>query len=919
MKKVVGSCAGLLLTVVLTAQQWPAVQPEARPGSRWWWLGSAVDTSNISYNLDQYSKAGLGALEITPIYGVKGNDANDLKFLSPEWMQMLKHTEAEGRRTGISIAMNTGTGWPFGGPQVSIDDAATRAIFQEYRVKGGDDVLLDVQVQDARQRDYATLGCVMAYHPSGKKINLTSKMSDGVLRWKAPAGEWKVIVLYLGKTRQMVKRAAPGGEGYVVNHFDKAAVKRYFDRFDRAFAGSEVEFPKVFFNDSYEVYQADWTPGLLEEFFKRRGYRLEEFFPEFLDTARPEISTRIVSDYRETISDLLLENFTRHWTAWAHSHGSRTRNQAHGSPANLIDTYAAVDIPECEGFGLSPFPIRGLRNDSLTKRNDSDLSMLKYAASAAHIAGKPLTSSESFTWLTEHFRTSLAQCKPDMDLLFVSGVNHMHFHGTPYSPKEAQWPGWLFYASVNMSPSNTIWRDAPAFFRYITRCQSFLQMGRPDNDFLVYLPVYDMWSEQPGRLLMFDIHKMEERAPRFIKTIHEIYSAGYDVDYISDAFVRSTSVKNKQLITEGGSTYKALIVPSVKRIPPDVLARLVSLARQGATVLFMDQYPSDVPGFGNLQKRQKELQKLLKQLPAAGDFSAVKTTSLGKGRIITGSDYHAALLSTNVRPETMKLEQGLHCIRRVNDSGHHYFIASLKENDTDGWITLAVDAKSAMIFDPLTGDKGKADTRLNEGKFQVRLQLPSGASVVVQTFAHDVAAENWKYYRPQTWSMNLDRGWKLRFTESIPAIPGEFNIDIARSWTTLDHPDAKINRGTATYTLQFELPDVKADEWMLDLGDVRESARVRVNGHEAGTLWSVPYRIGIGSLLKPGAVNLLEVEVTNLPANNIAHLDRQKVAWRNFKEINMVDLKYRPSDYSGWEVMPSGLNSTVKLVPMIKN
>ena len=75
--------------------------------------------------------------------------------------------------------------------------------------------------------------------------------------------------------------------------------------------------------------------------------------------------------------------------------------------------------------------------------------MLKYASSAAHIAGKTYTSSETFTWLTEHFRTSLSQCKPDMDLMFVSGVNHMFFHGTPYSPKEAEWPGWLFYASIN--------------------------------------------------------------------------------------------------------------------------------------------------------------------------------------------------------------------------------------------------------------------------------------------------------------------------------------------------------------------------------------------------------------------------------------------------------------------------------------
>ena len=110
------------------------------------------------------------------------------------------------------------------------------------------------------------------------------------------------------------------------------------------------------------------------------------------------------------------------------------------SPANLIDLYGAVDIPEIEGFGLTEFGIKGLRTDpGKTRKNYSDLSMLKYAPSAAHITGKKLTSSETFTWLTEHFRTSLSQFKPDLDLMFCAGVNRMLFHGTCYSPKDEPW------------------------------------------------------------------------------------------------------------------------------------------------------------------------------------------------------------------------------------------------------------------------------------------------------------------------------------------------------------------------------------------------------------------------------------------------------------------------------------------------
>ncbi len=898
------------------AQDWPEVRPEARPATRWWWLGSAVDADNLTYNLEEYARAGLGGVEITPIYGVQGNDAANVPFLSPQWIQLLQHTEAEGERLGMEVDMNTGTGWPFGGPHVAVTDAAAKAIFQSYSVEGGQDIRLNVQVEDERQRSVATLEKVMAYGAAGKCLDLTADVTDGELQWKAPAGEWRVIALYVGRTLQQVKRAAPGGEGYVMDHLDKGAVKRYLARFDQAFQENDATFPHTFFNDSYEVYDADWTPDLLAQFAKRRGYKLEAHFPEFLDEARSDVTARIVSDYRETISDLLIENFSLQWSAWAHGHGSLTRNQAHGSPANLIDTYASVDIPECEGFGLSQFHIDGLRQDSLTRKNDSDLSMLKYASSAAHIAGKPYTSSETFTWLTEHFRTSLSQCKPDLDLMFVSGVNHLFFHGTAYSPKEARWPGWRFYASIDMSPTNSIWKDAPAFFEYITRCQSFLQMGQPDNDFLVYLPVYDMWEEQPGRLLLFSIHDMAKRAPKFIQTVHTISRCGYDMDYISDKFVKDTRCADGKLVTPGGTRYKAILIPAVKRMPADVLAHLLELAKAGATVIFTENYPQDVPGYGKLDVRRKGFAQLQKQLPAVASFDTTVATPYHRGTIITGSDYRSVLEESGVVPEEMKTRYGLQCIRRSNDGGHHYFISSLQSKGVDDWVTLAVSAETAVLFNPLTGERGKAQLRVQDGKTQVRLQLRSGESTILQTFHRplpDVA--DWNYLREQPVSLSLDHGWELHFAQSAPAVEGTFLIDTPSSWTELDHPNAATTMATGIYTHRFLLPDLPADDWILDLGDVRESARVRINGRDAGIAWAVPFRLKVGHLLKPGE-NEIEIEVTNLPANRIADMDRRGEKWRIFNEINVVNLQYQPTPYTDWQPLPSGLNGAVKLVPV---
>ena len=330
--------------IVVNSQTWPTPRPEAKAGTRWWWLGSAVDRKGLEWNLSEYAKAGIGAVEITPLYGVQGNEKNELSFLTSPWMQALKDVEEIALPLGIEVDMNCGTGWPFGGPTVPLEEAACKAVFKDTVINGSRDYTVDID-----------------------------------------------------RTRQKVKRAAPGGEGWVIDHFDSTAVRHYLERFDSAFSTSGVAWPHTFFNDSYEVYGANWTPTLFDEFKKRRGYDLRDHLPELLGVV--DDGNKVLADYRETLSDLLYENFTLQWTAWAHSHGVQVRSQAHGSPANLLDLYGAVDIPETEGFGLSDFGIKGLRTDpGMTKKNYSDVSMLKYASSAAHVMGKPFTSSETFTW-----------------------------------------------------------------------------------------------------------------------------------------------------------------------------------------------------------------------------------------------------------------------------------------------------------------------------------------------------------------------------------------------------------------------------------------------------------------------------------------------------------------------------------------
>ncbi|KAA2240036.1 glycosyl hydrolase family 2 [Chitinophaga agrisoli] len=909
--------------------RWPPVHPETRPWTRWWWLGNAVDTPGLAYNLQAFQQAGIGGVEITPIYGTKGFEQRFIPFLSPQWMHMLGYTINEGKRLGLTVDMNTGTGWPFGGPGIKPEDAAGKVYFKEYTLQGGQQLQEPVRYDPPRRSQPteqpshqppppAVLQALMAYGPQGRILNLTEKVNAaGALNWTAPAGSWQLVALFNGKTGQKVKRASPGGEGWVMDHFSKPVVTGYLEGFTTAFKQTGTPAPHAFFNDSYEVFGADWSADLLQEFAKRRGYRLEDYLPAFLGHGNQDTVRRVVNDYRETLSDMLLENFTHNWTSWAHHMGSTTRNQAHGSPANLLDLYAAVDVPECESFGTTHFNIPGLRIDSNEIRHtEANPLMLKFAPSAAHITGKKFASAETFTWLTEHFKTALSQCKPELDNMLLSGVNHVLFHGTPYSPKDAPWPGWLFYASVEFSPYNTFWRYMPAFTGYITRVQSFLQDGMPDNHVLLYWPVADIWqSPMSDPYYQFVIGKTAEwmNPFPFYTAANALVNSGYDVDFISDRLLLQTAVHDGNISTAAGSPYKTIVVPACKFIPLETMQHLVQLAKEGATVVFLEHLPEDVPGLQQLTARRQALAQLKQSLNNIAFTN--KGISFGQGHIIGATTAGAAMPLTGLRPETMA-QQGLRYIRRRYDQGNYYFIANQQARAFDGWVTLASSGNSAALFDAYTGTSGIGRTRQQNGQLQVYLQLQPDESIIIKTTRDNTLQGNpWAYWQPAGEPQPLTGKWDLAFTGGEPAIKKTFTLDKPSSWTLLPDSAAKIYAGAGRYRISFDKPATVADDWLLDLGTVRESARIILNGRPLDTLWALPFRTRIGQYLKAGK-NVLEVEVVNLPANRIADYDRKGKEWRIFYEINFVNVFYKPFSAADWAPVPSGLLGPVSLVPL---
>ena len=385
---------------------WPEATKESKPWTYWWWPGSAVDKKGLTEHLEAYHKAGLGGVHIIPIYGVKGAEERFIEYLSPRWMEMLAHTTAEAKRLGMGVDMSTGTGWPFGGPDVSAEDATAAVILKTYDVNGGDIVSEPVKVEDEKRKRPAVLQALMGFSDKAEIADLTAKVDgDGKLDWTAPAGRWRLYAVFQGLGGKKVERAAPGGAGYIIDPFSRRSLLTYLSRFDKAFSDYKGAMPRAHYHDSYEYGRATWTDDLFEQFEKRRGYDLRRALPALFGEGPEDVVARVKCDYRQTIADLHLESYIMPWVKWAHGKASLTRNQAHGSPSNLLDTYAAADIPETEIFGPSGFKIPGLRMDPDFNFHAAlnDALMLKFASSAAHVAGSKLASSETCTWLGEHF------------------------------------------------------------------------------------------------------------------------------------------------------------------------------------------------------------------------------------------------------------------------------------------------------------------------------------------------------------------------------------------------------------------------------------------------------------------------------------------------------------------------------------
>jgi hypothetical protein len=922
----------IFLCLHVNSQSWPASDSITKPWTRWWWLGSAVNEKGLEYNLEALRVAGIGGVEITPIYGIKGQEKAFVPFLTDRWLDLLSHTLLVAAQKKMGVDLANATGWPFGGPWVGSGDASKTIFKKKFKVQGGkqlDSLLVYhhpglVRTANTTKRradevpqnilgssllqEYALdqiqfpgklpLEAVMAYGPDNHTIDLTKLVNqEGRLHWTAPAGDWEVWALFRGLHGKMVERAAPGGEGYAIDHFSQGATERYLQHFTKAFKGRDLSRLRGFFNDSYEVDdasgQANWTAGMFEQFRQIKGYDLRNHLPALFGEGDPLQQSRVLFDYRSVIDSMILSQFTETWKRWGDGQGKILRNQSHGSPANTLDLYGVVDIPETEG---------------------TDWLRFKFATSAAHVAGKKLVSAEAATWLDEHFLSTWGVVKKALDLYFLAGVNHIVYHGTPYSSPEAAWPGWNFYAAVQFQPTNPQWSHFHQLNTYVTRIQSFLQRSKPAHQVLLYYPLHDRYAQTGGPLLQhFDGMERNFEHSDFEQLSHNLQKSGIGFDFISDRQLLQTHSASGKLIT-GGLSYTMLVVPQIKMMDWSTWQRLTDLAAAGSEIVFHRQLPTELPGLAGLEERQKKWNSLMASLSWTQQPWG-KQAVVGKGKIIVVDDWSAWSATSGLGPGRFE-QSGLQAFEQELDGKPLAFVANSQDSLMDVWVETSHRPGQVYLYNPMTGAVTLAQRAAGGAKF--RLQLQPHETVIVSWETGKGNIKPHQYLDEPVNIHPIEGQWTVHFKNGGPSIPSDLRLKGApKYWTAIGDSVHQSFSGTATYTIRFDVGQPEGI-WQLDLGEVGVTAAVKLNGRDMGVSIGPKHLLDVPSGLLKGQ-NVLEVQVANLMANRIAYMDRNNIPWKIFYNINMSakrkeNLLNGVFDARHWKPLPSGLNGPVRLV-----
>ena len=900
------SCAalGLILVAALPAlAQNSALQPDSlaplragfanppadtRPMMRWWWFGPAVEKPELARELRAMRDGGIGGAEIQPVYPLElDNPATGFRnypYLSKEFLDRVAFTAQTAHELGLRLSLTLASGWPYGGSYVPVTDAAGRLRIVADAIPSGANSVPVPSIRNGEKllASFIATGTPQHYDADGAKE--TSEIHDYRLSVPAGAGDPRVALFFISsRTGQQVKRAAVGAEGFVLDHFSMNAIQNHLKTVaDPLIAACGANIPSSVFSDSLEVYESDWTPDFLKEFQARRGYDLTPLLPELVAGTGPK-AVDLRYDWGRTLAELIDEHYLTPLNTWAREHHTHFRSQSYGAPAVTLSSNALVDLPEGEG-----------------SQWHGGFSFTRWATSANHVYGRPVTSSETWTWLhSPPFSATPLDMKAEADTFFLQGINQLVGHGWPYSPPSAGDPGWSFYAAAVFNDHNPWWIVMPDVTRYLSRMSYLLRQGKPANDIAVYLPEEDgQGGFRPGHVSVTD-EMRELLGPDLVPAILD---AGYNLDFIDSAAIDHVGIK-----------YPVLVLPRVERIPLATYRKIQDYARNGGTVIAVKSLPNRAPGVVESPRDSDAVKQISHDLfaPEAKNARLVPTSS-DLGATI------GAVLKPDVAISPATPEVGF--IHRKLADADVYFVANTGNQRHAIDATFRADRPNAEWWDPFSG----RITNVEGGK-TIHFDLAPYESRVI-VFTNNAARPAEKGSAETFAPIDLTHDWKVTFDKT----GAKETMTSLESWTSIE--SEKYYSGTATYERAVTIPEnvAKAGHILLDFGvgtplqrtelhqagtrtwydaPLRDVAQVYVNGRLAGAVWHPPYKLDVAPFLHAGA-NDLKTVVANTAINELAG--------RAGPDYRLLNLRYgerfTPQDMDHLEPQPSGILGALRLV-----
>jgi hypothetical protein len=935
----------------------------AKPRTMWFWISGNVSKEGITADLEAMQRIGLGGALLFSA------DQSDLKgpiaFRSPEWLALVKHTLHEADRLNLEMAIVGCDGWSeSGGPWVTPEESMQKVVWSSRRVTGGQKIALDVPqprtvlnfyrdialfaypykelggaavIPDLEtrigMRAAAEANRFVPVEAPPEKLLVPANFIDltGQQEWQAPAGDYTLI--RIGVTSTGAKSHPTSTPSLEVDKFSAAAVNNHLQNMYGPILKDSPDLVGRSFHyidvDSWEVRNQNWTPEMAKLFKERRGYDPVPWLPTLsgLIIGSAEETQRFLWDLRRTQADLLAEMHYGTFQKFAHAHGLEFMAEAPGSAGP--NTPVVADALLCKKYTDVPMAEFWVKNTEVNGQSD-----LREAASAAHIYGKKLASSESFTARPKFamWKNDPYSLKAQGDQALCQGINQLYFHTFTHQPWLDRVPGMsLGPWGINFNRTNTWWEQGKAWMEYLTRCQALLQAGGFAADICYYYG---------------------EGAPAQVreKLLTPLPPQGFDYDVCNtDVLVNLMEVKDNRFILPSGMSYRLLVLPDSDRMTLPTLRKVEALVQAGGTVY--GPKPAHTPSLSGYPQTDKELTELADKMWGACDGKTKTENQYGKGKIIWGAPLAQVLA---VRPDFLASKEGFLFIHRQIDGAEVYFVSNQNAKEMNVDCTFRVTGMQPELWHPDTGKRERlAQYKQDEQTTTVPLRFdPSGAFFVV--FRQKAPAEppvaslsfngqpldagvpvmegdKVQFITQQSGIYELTTGsgltrkvevktlpnpekisgpWQVTFPPKLGA-PDSAVFDKLISWTDSLNKGIKYFSGVATYSIDFTLPNDFAGAGrycMLDLGMVKNLAEVTLNGKNLGILWKAPFRVNITEAMQPG-INHLEIKITNLWPNRI-------IGDQALPEAERITWTCVPIFKAGDALLPSGLLGPVTIIPM---